>query len=188
MSATTATLREGQVILKGRIGYPKLWEAEAVKNDPSAKPRFGCQVYLPKSDEATFAKVQKAVSKLIKEKLDGVKPKPKDMCIKDGDGEDGDENTKGFWIISANRQEKQGRPTVIDRNRAPLTAGDGKPYAGCWCNVLVSFYVPKGWKKITASLEIVQFWADDEPYGAPRPSVDVMPDMGDDEDADDLGI
>ena len=179
-------IKDDQVLIKdARIGYPKLFRPEAIKNLPDSKPRYGCAIYLKKSDKKTGGRIQRIVDELIKSKLDGVKPKTKDMCITDGDGEDGDENTAGCYIISANRAERQRMPQVIDRDRTQLGEDDGRIYAGCRCNFLVSFYVPKGWSKIAASLEIVQFWGDDEPFGTARPDADVMPEYGDENDDDD---
>ena len=182
------TLQEGQVLIPmARLGYPKLFKAESVKKDPASKARFGCQIYLPKSDRTTAKAVQAEIDRLVKEKLKGVKPKGADICVSDGD-DGGDENTKGHWIISANRAEKQGRPQVIDRNRTPLTPDDNRPYAGCYCAFLISFFVPKDWKKICASLEVVQFAKDGEPFGAGRVDVDaVMPNLDDDDGGGMLG-
>lgn len=178
-------LPEGQVLIpSSRVGYPKFYKAEGIKGDKESKPRYGCQIYLPKSDESTKAKIDKEIARLSKLHFKGVKPKSKDLCIKDGDGEDGDENTRGYWIISANRAESQGRPQVIDRSRKAIDSSDAsKVYAGCYCNFLVSFFVPKNWGKITASLEIVQFVKDGEPFGAPRPVADqVMPELPEEEE------
>lgn len=178
-----ATLPEGQVLIpKSRLSYPKLWKAEPIKNDPSSKPRFGCQILLPKSDTATKLKIDAEIDRLAKSKFKGVKPKSKDLFIKDGDGEDGDENSKGCWIISANRAESQKRPQVVDRNRQPLMPDDDKPYAGCYCNFVVGVFVPTNWGKICASLEIVQFVKDGEPLGAARTDTAVLPDLPDEED------
>ena len=178
-------LPEGQVLIpNSRIGYPKLYKPEAIKDMADSKPRFGCQIYLPKTDESTKAKLDKEVARLSKLHFKGVKPKAKDICIVDGDGEDGDEGTRGYWIISANRAENQGRPQVVDRNRKPIDSSDAATvYAGCRCNFLISFFKPKSWNKICASLEIVQFVKDDEPFGAPRPVADeVMPELGEDQE------
>jgi hypothetical protein len=183
------TLPEGQVLIpNARLGYPKLWKAEGIKADPTSKPRFGCAIYLPKSDTTTKAALDKEIERLQKEKFKGTKLKSKDLFISDGDGEDGDENTKGCWIISANRAETQGRPQVVDRSRKPIDSSDAsKVYAGCYCNFLIGVYVPGKWQKICASLEIVQFVKDGEPLGAPRPDADaVMPDLPEDDDDNDV--
>lgn len=174
------------MIQKARLGYPKLFRAAGIDGDPTSKPRFGCQILLPKSDTKTKEKLDAEITRLSKLHFKGVVPKSKDLFIKDGEGEDGDENTKGFWLISANRAESQGRPQIVDRDgRTALHEADGKPYAGCWCNFLVSAYVPKNWKKICMGLEIVQYIKDDEPFGGSAPrAADVMPPMEDDEDDD----
>jgi hypothetical protein len=180
-----SNLPEGQVlILNSRLGYPKLFNAEGIKGDATSKPRFGCQIYLPKSDEATKAKIDKEVARLSKIHFKGVTPKSKDLFIKDGDGEDGDENTKGYWIISANRAESQGRPQVIDRQRKAIDSSDASMvYAGSVCNFIIGTFKPGNWNKICASLEVVQFVKDGDPFGAPRVDVDsVMPELEPDDE------
>ena len=183
---STATLPEGQLMIpNARLGYPKLFKAEAIKDMADSKPRYGCAIYLDKSDEATKAKIDREIARLSKLHFKGVKPKAKDLCVKDGDGDDGDENTAGCWVISANRAESQGRPQVVDRSRKAVIPSDNLVYSGCYCNVLVSFFVPKNWSKICCSLEVIQFVKDGEPFGGGKVDVEsVMPDLGDDEDID----
>ena len=180
-----STLPEGQILIPAsRLGYPKLFKAQAIKDQADSKPRFGCQIYLSKADEATKAKIDKEVARLSKANFKGVKPKSKDICFVDGDSDDNrDEHAKGHWVISANRAEIQGRPQVVDRSKKAIDSSEAATvYAGCYCNFLVSFFVPKGWGKICASLEIVQFVKDGDPFGAPRPvAEDVMPDLPDEE-------
>ena len=180
-----STLTEGQVFVpNSRIGYPKLYKAETMKNDANSKPRYGCQIYLPKSDEATKAKLDKEIARLSKVHFKGLTPKSKDLCIRDGDSADyGDEHTAGCWIISANRAETQGRPQVVDGKRKPIDSSEsGKVYAGCVCNFLIGVYVPKkgNTNQIAAVLEIVQFVKDGEPFGAARVvAEDAMPELED---------
>ena len=182
----SATLQEGQALIpKSRLSYPHLFHAESVKGEGEDKARFGCNILLPKSDTATKAKIDKEIARIAKAKMKGVMPKAKDISIKDGDGEDGDEHSAGCWVLSANRYPKQGRPQVIDGKRNPLTEDDGKPKAGDVCNFLVGIYNPKAWAgKICFSLEIVQYVKDGPPIGAAAADVEVMPDMGDMEDDD----
>jgi hypothetical protein len=178
-------LKEGQIFTpKSRLGYPKLYRPVPYKNNPANKPRYGCQIMLPKSDTKTKAQFDAELERLVKTHLKGKMPKAADLFIKDGDGEDGDENSKGFWVISANRNESQGRPQIVDRDgRTPLHETDGKPYAGCWCNFLVSVYWSTTWGKICCGLEIVQFVKDDEPFGGSAPrAADVMPSLEDEDD------
>lgn len=173
------------IIPKSRLSYPHLWQADTVEgeSDPS-KARYGCSILLPKSDKATKAVLDGEIKRLVKERMKGVMPKSKDIAMKDGDGEYGDDYSKGCWIVSANRSKALRRPQVIDRKRQPLDEEDGKPNAGDVCNFLVSLYVPKKWpSKICFGLEIVQFVETGEPIGASAADADVMPEMdGDDED------
>ena len=184
-----SNLKEGQLLLKrSRLGYPKLFTPEGIKGDPTSKPRYGCAIYVPKTDVKAKAAIDAEIGRLAKIHFKGKIPKSKDLFLTDGDGEDGDENTAGFWIVSANRAESQKRPQVVDKDgRTPLDSQDTKPYAGCRCNFLVSAYVPKNWAKICAVLEIVQFVGDDEPFGAGTvKAADVMPDLSEDEDEDEI--
>jgi hypothetical protein len=180
-------LQEGQVLIpNARLGYPKLFKPEAIKKMPDSKPRYGCAIYLPKSDKKTKAAIDAEITRLAKLKFKGKVPKARDLFIQDGD-EDGDENTAGNWVISANRAESQGRPQVIDRSRKAIDSGDGSIYAGCYCNFLIGVYVPANWDKICGSLEVVQFVKDGEPFGAGRVDVDaVMPNLGEEDEDDDI--
>lgn len=178
-------LQEGQVLLTNvRLSFPKLWQAESVKGDPNAKPRYGCRFMIAKDDIKNKAKLDKEIDRIVKANMKGVRPKSKDIFIIDGDGEDGDESSRGYWLVSANRAESQGRPTVVDRDKSPLAQGDDKPYAGCYVNAVISIYKPKDWGKICSCLEVVQFSKDGERFGAGRVDVnEVLPDL-DDEDFD----
>jgi hypothetical protein len=170
---TASGLQEGKLKIDGRISYPKLWRAEHFKNDPNSAKRYGCQILLPKSDKAAKAGIDAEVTRLTKQHFKGVARKSRELFFKDGDGEDGDEFSKGCWIISTNRSEKQGRPQVVDRNKSPLSEDDDKIRAGYQCRFIVSIYKPKGYDILAASLEVVQFKAVDEEFGAGKVNVDT---------------
>lgn len=73
------------------------------------------------------------------------------------------------------------RPVVIDRDRTPLAESDGRPYSGCYCNVLVSIKADefKGKKYVSARLRAVQFVRDgDALSGGTAVSAEVFPDLG----------
>ena len=184
-------LQEGQIILEDvRVGYPTLFRAMPVKNEPEGKKRFSLRPYLPKSNKATKARIDKEIARIVRDELQGVMPPKDKIFLVDGDEKTDDDIAKGHWVISANRPEKdkQGRlnpPAVTHRNRKPAKEEDNPVYGGCRCNVLISIYLQKKWKRICAQLEVVQFIADDEPFGAPRVDPEsVMPEMPDDSDGD----
>ena len=188
MSAKTTP--EGVIIIKGaRLSYPKLHQPEAIKNMQDSKPRYGCQLLIPKSDKATMAAIKAEVDRLCKIHFKGKKPENADLFYTDGDGVKGDEHSEGCIMVSANRAESQNRPLVIDRAKNPVQPGDEEdPYAGCYVNAKIGVYRPKGWAKICASLEVVQFAKHGEPIGAGKPVAgDEFDDLSDDEDGNDLG-
>lgn len=60
------------------------------------------------------------------------------------------------------------RPTVVDRDRSPLTAEDGRPYSGCYGTVHLDIWalMKKGVKHcIVADLTGVQFTRDGDAFG-----------------------
>lgn len=183
----TATAHQ-LILLNVRLSFPKLWEAEAIEG---GKPRYGCSLLIPKDDKAQLGAINRIIKAITDEEFGG-KALPGDkLPIHDGSEKDFD-GYDGVYYLSANRSEKQGRPTIVDQNKRPLTRDDGKPYPGCYVNAWVRFYAingksskqPNGYgKRICASLEVVQFWKDGEQFGASKPDLGELP--GGDEDGDD---
>jgi hypothetical protein len=69
----------------------------------------------------------------------------------------------GNYFISARSKT---RPLVIDRDKTPLVAEDGKPYSGCYVNVSLDIWAMDNQygRRICASLRGVQFAADGDPF------------------------
>jgi hypothetical protein len=115
-------------------------------------------------------------------------------CLRKGDYEEGNPRYDGYggmWAVSAARAQKQGRPVLVDRRKNPLSDKDAATmlYAGCRVNAKINIYANnhEGVKRINATIEVVQFVRDDEPFGAGPASVDDMPDVADDlEESDGL--
>lgn len=93
---------------------------------------------------------------------------------------------EGMFYLSASNKV---RPLVIDRDRTPLTAQDGRPYSGCYMNVQIELWAQdnKYGKAIRAELKGVQFVRDGDAFsgGAPA-SADEFDDLGDGADAGSL--
>lgn len=186
------TAIEGQVILTNvRLSFPNLFEAKAVGNDPGAKPRFGCSLLIAKGDKKNMKLVEDEIARITKAKFKN-KPLPAASTpFRDGDEKEYD-GYEGHMYLSANRSEKQKAPTVVDSDKTPLTEKSSRPYAGCYVNAIVRFYSMGGTgdkqssfgKKICCSLETIQFAKDGEPFGAPRASLDDLPDI--EEEGEDL--
>lgn len=82
------------------------------------------------------------------------------------------------------------RPTVVDRDRSPLTVADGKPYSGCYVNAIIDVWAQDNQygKKINAQLQGVQFFKDGESFaggGKAAEASDFDP-IAEGADADDL--
>jgi hypothetical protein len=91
--------------------------------------------------------------------------------------------------VNAGQGESKGRPLVIDRNRDPLTAADGKPYSGCYVNVSIDVWAQdnKYGKRINAQLKGIQFVRDGDAFGGGAPaSPDEFEDLGVPEEEDAL--
>lgn len=103
---------------------------------------------------------------------------------KDGEVYDGFEN-----MHSLNASNKA-RPLVLDRDKSPLSAADGKPYSGSFMNVSIELWAQDNQygKRINASLKGVQFVKDGDAFGGGAPaSPDEFEDLGvEDEETADL--
>ena len=64
------------------------------------------------------------------------------------------------------------RPTVVDRDKTPLTEQDGRPYGGCFVNAIVELWAQDNQfgKRINATLAGVQFLKDGDAFGGSRPA------------------
>ena len=176
-----------------RLAFPELWEAKTVNGE--GEPAFSATFLLPKNHPQR-KEIEAAQEQVGKEKFADKWPAVKKeiaannrFALKDGDAKSQYVGYEGNFFISARNKV---RPTVIDRNRSPLTAKDGRPYSGCFVNGIIELWVQdnKYGKRINASLSGVQFLKDGEPFtGGRAAAVDDFEDLGDlgeDEDVESL--
>lgn len=91
------------------------------------------------------------------------------------------------WYVTAKSSRA---PTVIDSDKSPLTARDGKPYSGCYVIAHMDIYANgEGTKRgVFAGLTGVQFYKHGDAFGGGAPaSVDDFDDLSEGAGADDLG-
>ncbi len=90
--------------------------------------------------------------------------------LHDGDTKSKYAGFEGNLFISARSKT---RPFVCDQNRDELTPADGKPYAGCYVNLLLDVYAQDNsyGTRLNANLRAVQFAGDGEPFSASAGSV-----------------
>lgn len=140
-----------------RLSFPDLFEATDFQGDK--KFRYNASfILVPGSENDQI--VKNAITAAAKETWD--KPGQAEQklasffnnsnknCYLLGDSKEYD-GYKGMMILSAHRQQKDGKPGVFDVTRAgldgkpmPLSIADGKPYAGCYVHALVDIYCQDG--------------------------------------------
>ena len=80
----------------------------------------------------------------------------------------GNDAYKGVLYVSANSGKK--RYTIVDADRRPLTAADGRPYSGCYANAIIQVWAQqnKFGRGINAQICGVQFLRHGEAFGGGR--------------------
>lgn len=165
---------------KVRLSFPSLFQRAKFEGKEG---KYEATLLIPKSDTKTYTKLKKAIQAAIKEAKKKI-PEAK-WCLQDGDDKEYD-GYEDHWALKASNNK---RPTVIDRDKTPLTEDDERVYAGCYVNAIIDFWIQDNqWgKRVNANLYGIQFSADGEPFG--NGPVDVTDDFDEleDEDDDDLG-
>lgn len=173
------------------IAFPEVFEAKVFGD---SDPKFSLTALIEHGSD-NDKKIQAAIKTVLDNKF-GAKAEALFKQI-NGNSQrnsytDGDTKSDlaGFAGKMALRTSSPIRPTVVDRDRTPLTREDGKIYSGVKANVIVNFfaYDNKFGKGVSCSLAGVQFAEHGEPLGgATAASVDEFDDLsGDDDVADDF--
>lgn len=182
MSTTTSE----KISLKSvRLSFARLFVPKAFSEGQN--PRYEGSFLLDPSDASHKKVIDKIIdyaNDLINTKWDGEVPSSFEGCFQYADGETpvllgknkfkwrGKPKTydgyEGMFVISSANTT---RPTVVDRDRSPLTDADGKPYSGCFVNGSITLWVQDNsyGKRINANLRAVQFVKDGEAFGV-RPA------------------
>lgn len=181
-----------KVVLQNvRLSFPDLFTARKFKGE--GKARFSASFLVEKGSE-NDQKIQEAIVAAAEEKwADKAQARLKTLagqngkyCYLDGETKDYDGYT-GMMVLSAHRNEDQGKPKVVDRLKQDLPPDAGKPYAGCYVNAVVDIWAQAGdYPGIRATLNVVQFYADGEPFAGSAPNVDDLPDIEDMGELEDL--
>lgn len=85
------------------------------------------------------------------------------VCIKDGDSKDYDGYAGNLFINARNDK----RPRIVDTDGTQLTAEEGRPYSGCYVDVIFDIWAQDNnfGKRINASLAGVQFRKHGDAFG-----------------------
>ena len=154
-------------IKNARLAFPKLFKAEQVNGE--GEPKFGAAFLLP-PNHPSIVELKKAFDTVGQakwgEKWPAVKKQLETgdkLALHNGDTKSDLDGYEGNFFINAATAT---RPLVIDAARNPLTAEDGKPYAGCYVNASIELWAQdnKFGKRINASLRGVQFYKDGDAF------------------------
>lgn len=181
LKAITEKVKMAKMMLKNvRLSFPSLFK-KAVFDGVETK--YEATFLIDKVGQSDLVEtVNNAIDKFLENKFSGTKtPKGiKRTVFVDGDEKeyDGYENQMAF------KGSNSKRPTVIDRDKTPLTEEDGVLYAGCYVNAVVDLWYsdhPKGGKQVLGNVLGVQFVKDGEAFGADTAaSVDEFDELEDD--------
>lgn len=173
-----------------RLAFPQLFEAKTVNGE--GDPAFSATFLLP-PDHPAVAELRQAFEIVGKEKWGAKWPNVKKeieakdrLCLHDGDTKADYAGFEGNFFVSTRNKT---RPLVIDRDKAPLTAADGKPYAGCYVHGSIELWCQDNayGKRINASLRGVQFYRDGDAFaGGGAANEDEFDDIEEGAMADDL--
>jgi hypothetical protein len=152
-----------------RLSYVNLFQPRA--NQPGQEPKYSLTVLLPKSDVATYQRLQAAIQaayeKGVQTLWNGARP-PLKTPIHDGDGvrpngEPFGPECRGHWVFTASSKQ---RPEIVDAMLNPIL-DQTKVYSGVYGRVNINFfaYNNSGNRGIGAGLGPVQILRDGEPLG-----------------------
>jgi len=164
---TTSPTQENRITIKDvRIAYAQgIFEARAAK--PGDKAKYGAAFIFGK-DHSALRELSAAVVKAAKarwadktdETLKQLKAADR-LPVHSGDAKASSAGYAGNFYLNAGNLI---RPLVLDSNKAPLTAADGRPYSGCYVNAILEIWAQDNQhgKRVNASLLGVQFVRDGE--------------------------
>ena len=166
----STNIEAGKVRLRNvRLAFANLFVPKSFNDDPALKPKYSCSFLIAKETKEgaeTLATVKAAMKATYDYKWpkDGPKLKPNQICLRDGD----DESYEGFAGHMYLACSSERRPTIVDRDRSPLTEADDKVYSGCIVNATVRIWAQENdWgKRLNCSVEAVQFVSPGERVGA----------------------
>jgi hypothetical protein len=183
----------GRILLKNvRLAFPNLWEPNTVNGE--GKPRYSASLLMGQ-DHAQVEEIKRKIETIAKDKwrdkaasiLAGLYKTDK-VALHDGDTKAQYDGFPGNLFVASAAQENA-PPTVIDRDRSPLSQRSGRPYPGCYVNASLEFWAQdNGYgKRINCTLRGIQFYADGDSFSAGRPAdSDEFDDVSAGADAEDF--
>jgi hypothetical protein len=183
-------------VMNARLAFAEgVFEKKGIAGDASSTPRYNCGLILAPSDPQIKV-IEEAQRELVlahdwkgDEEAEAVLrllEKKDRLALHDGDDKQKYAGFPGNYYLSPNADT---RPTVVDRDKSPLTAKDGRIYSGCYVNAKVELWVQdnKWGQRVNSTLLGVQFVKDGDAFGSGSPPAnpDDFPDLDAGEGAED---
>lgn len=182
-----------KLVLKNvRLSFPDLFTA--VQYQGEGPFSYRCSLLVPEGsktrkeiDEAIQAVAKETFADKAKSVLEKAANGKVGICFNDGNTRDYD-GYADHWVLTATKAQDKGRPVVVDRDgKTPLTAEDGKPYAGSYVHAIVDLWSQnnKFGQTVRCTLVGIQFAKDGEAFSGGAVIADGdFEDLGDDSDSD----
>ncbi len=150
-----------------RIAFPQLFTAAAYA--PGQAKTYDATFLLNKNKhKALITQIKKATDKIAITELKLESADDIRTPLMDGDKKKKYDGFKGHLYITSHAKK---RPSVINRDKSPLTEEDDVIYGGCYVNGSIELWGQNNQfgKAVNASLRIVQFVRDGESFGGGTP-------------------
>lgn len=132
-----------KLILKNvRFSYVRVFEAVPIMDGNTNY--YSVSILIPKTDTKQVNEIKRALKELADEflvnnpKFKGNLPEDWWNPLQDGDKK-GDAGYDGMFVLNAKRQEKNGKPIVIDKHKQPITVKEDM-YSGSWGTASINLY------------------------------------------------
>ena len=154
------------LITNVRLSFPNQFKATAFA--PGQDEKYSA-TFILEPDDPQIEAIKAEITQIATDKWPKGMPANLKLCLRKNEEKEMDGFHPGGMFFNASNLS---RPTVINADRSPLTEQDGKPYAGCYVNVMVDFWAQDNQygKRINASLAGVQFVRDGDAFGGGRPA------------------
>lgn len=162
-----------------RLSFPSVFRRA---NFQGQEGKYEASFLLDKKDTKTKALIDAAIEEALVEAK--IKVASDKRFIRDGDDFDYD-GYAGCWSIKSSSNK---RPTVVNRDKTPLTEEDDVIYAGCYVNAIIDVWVQNNayGKRVNSNLYGIQFVKDGPRFGSGEIDVtDEFENIDGDNDIDD---
>ena len=167
-----------------RVAFPVIWTPEPFPDGKDPTPYFSLTGIMA-PDHPQLPELRKAIESCAQEKFGtnwkavlAAAERLGKVCLRDGDLKPDLEGYPGNFTISMRGKV---RPTIVGKNKEILVEADGKPYSGCYVNLIFDLFAyTTSAKGVAAGLKGVQFRADGDAFSGSAPaSVDDFENMAD---------